>query len=455
MIRRLALRNFKSWHQVDDMRMAPVTGLFGPNSSGKTSILQALLLLKQTVESPDRTQVLAFGDERSLVSLGTYRDLVHGQDIRESVAIGLDWLLPKPLRVKTSARGGAVIPISGAAIGFHTYLSVRDDNGPAVDRLDYRLGDSQFGMMRTKDKDYLLTAETPDTPFYFVRSLGRKWPLPAPVKCYGFPDQVRTYYQNAGFLADLELEFQELCGRIFYLGPLREYPHRQYTWPGGTPRDVGWRGEQVVEALLASRSRGKANSRGYRMRRISVETHVAVWLQELGLIHSFEVQAIDAAANLYRVVVRITERSAPVLLTDVGFGVSQVLPALTLLAYVPEGSIVILEQPEIHLHPAVQAGLADVIVEAATVRKVQVIVESHSEHLLLRLQRRVAEAKLSPEDVALYFCAMREGHSTLEPLALDIFGDIRNWPEAFFGDRFEERAAMVEAATRRRMVAES
>ena len=133
-----------------------------------------------------------------------------------------------------------------------------------------------------------------------------------------------------------------------------------------------------------------------------------------------------------------------------GFGVSQILPVLVLLAHVDEGSTVLLEQPEIHLHPAVQAGLADIIVEAATVRGVQVIVESHSEHLLKRLQRRVSEQKLSPEDVSLYFCQNDGGGSEITPLELNMFGEIANWPAEFFGNPFGETAAIVEAGLRRR-----
>jgi len=132
-------------------------------------------------------------------------------------------------------------------------------------------------------------------------------------------------------------------------------------------------------------------------------------------------------------------------LTDVGFGVSQVLPVITLLLYVPEGSTVILEQPEIHLHPLAQAELADVIINTARNRNLQVIVESHSEHLLLRLQRRVAEASLSADDCKLYFCRSADGESLLEPLALDEYGNIGNWPEHFMGDAFGETYAAEKA----------
>ena len=139
------------------------------------------------------------------------------------------------------------------------------------------------------------------------------------------------------------------------------------------------------------------------------------------------------------------------MLTDVGFGASQVLPALVLLYYVPEGSIVLLEHPEIHLHPSAQSGLADVILAAAGDRKVQVIVESHSEHLLRRLQLRVAEGLAAPEDVKLYFTSMTEGAATLSDLELNEWGEIRNWPDNFFGDELGEISAIRIAGLERKL----
>ena len=145
-----------------------------------------------------------------------------------------------------------------------------------------------------------------------------------------------------------------------------------------------------------------------------------------------------------------TASSSEVLITDVGFGVSQILPVITLCYYVPEGSIILLEQPEIHLHPNVQSGLADVLIDAIKTRKIQIIIESHSEHLLRRLQRRIAEEQLNPEDTALYFCSVLRDRSKLQTLELDMFGTIANWPPGFFGDEFEEISATQKAILRRK-----
>ena len=274
--------------------------------------------------------------------------------------------------------------------------------------------------------------------------------MPAPVKCYGFPDQVKAYYQNAGFLADFELAFEELFSRIYYLGPLRDYPKRQYTWAGAQPADMGRRGERVVDALLSSRDRKVSIPRGKGLKRLTLDEYVAWWLKELNLIHSFSVEPITEGSNLYRVLVQKTPTSAKVLVTDVGFGVSQILPVLTICYYVPEGSTILMEQPEIHLHPSVQAGLADVFIDAIKTRKIQIILESHSEYLLKRLQRRIAEEKISSKEAVLYFCNMKGGQSSLIKLELDLFGSINNWPKDFFGDQVGEIASMNLAQMNRK-----
>ena len=110
-----------------------------------------------------------------------------------------------------------------------------------------------------------------------------------------------------------------------------------------------------------------------------------------------------------------------------------------------------MEQPEIHLHPAVQSGLADVMLKVATTRNVQIVVESHSEHLMRRLQRRVAEDRVPAEQVRLYFISSIGGVAQANDLALNRWGEIENWPEQFFGDEMGEIAAITKASLRRKL----
>lgn len=452
MITELSFKNFKSWKQIDKMRFAPITGLFGTNSSGKTSVLQLLLMIKQTVESTDRLQVLDFGNEKSPANLGSFHDVVHSHESERKLDWDIQWKLRKPLLVKNPEIKKPDL-FSSDTLGFQVEIAENEKKRLVVNQLVYSYADKKFTMRRTSGKNTYNLTVAPGDDFQFTRRQGRVWELPAPVKCYGFPNEVNARFQNAGFLSDLQLELERLFSDIKYLGPLRDYPKRQYPWSGTEPVDMGQRGERVVEALLAARDAHDLLSRGRRKPRETLDHRVASWLKDLNLIHSFRVEPIEKdGGNIYRVKVRRDPNSPDVLITDVGFGVSQILPAIVLCYYAPEGSIIILEQPEIHLHPAVQAGLADVFIDAVQTRHIQIIFESHSEHLLKRLQRRIADQTITKDETALYFCEADNGQSKLTPLDIDLFGNIDNWPKDFFGDQFGEIAEMTKAAIKRKQM---
>ena len=448
MIEALRFTNFKSWSQAN-LACGRITGLFGTNSSGKTSLLQFLLMLKQTKDATDRALSLDLNGD--YVKLGTMRDVIHGHDEASEVDWRIRFGLPQDLILRNP---------SGGVVSRSRRLTLRakvdvQAMAPRSRSLSYKLGGTRFLLTgRTSDeRSFDLRAESAredeDISFRFLRTQGRPWQLPPPIKSYAFPDQARTYYQNASFLSDLEAAYEEAIDRIYYLGPLRVYPERDYLWARSRPTDVGQRGEKTIDAILAAtvaeEQRNLRPGAHYR----PFQAVIAHWLREMGLIENFSVVELAEGSNRWQAKVQTRRGASEVLLTDVGFGVSQVLPVVTLLQYVPEGSTVILEQPEIHLHPLAQAGLADVIIQAAVHRKVQVILESHSEHLLLRLQRRIAEEAIAAPDVKLYFCDAPNGYSIMTPLEVDLYGNIENWPDRFMGDAFTETAQAELARLRR------
>jgi predicted ATPase len=444
MITNLTLNNFKSWKNTGEVRLSPITGFFGSNSSGKTSLLQFLLALKQTVESTDRSQVFNFGDDHTPVDLGTFYDVIYRHDPANQLKFNFGWKLPSPLKISE-------LETNFSEIAFQALIQQSQSNGQtgklSALEFEYTTGDYQFGMQRNASKnEYKLHSD----PYTVKRQPGRVWELPAPVRFYGFPDEVFAYYQNVSFLSEFALQLEKLFNRVYYLGPLREYPHRSYKWSGEVVRDVGQRGELAVPAMLASRESKDIIQRGRGRRNQTVEECVADWLKKMGLIHSFHLQSIAENRKDYELRVQKTPQSSEVLITDVGFGISQILPILVLCYYVPKNSILIFEQPEIHLHPAVQYMLADVFIDAVKNRNVQIILESHSEHLLLRLQRRIAEGQFEAENAALYFTEYGEDQSHLTPLKLDLFGNITNWPKDFFGDQMGEVAARTMAGLDRK-----
>lgn len=454
MLKHLEVHNFKAWRGLD-LKLGKVTGLFGTNSSGKSSVLQFLLLLKQTKDATDRGLVLDFGGPNQLVNLGTYEAIVHRSDQTADIDWTLHWDLLEKLRVadpmsrrRTDLFVGDSLQMS-SSVGFTgSSLSTR--------YVKYRFSDAVFAIepKRASSTKFDLTSEGAFAP-QPIRNPGRAWPLPRPVKTHLFPDQAYTYFQNTGFLSDFEYEYEALMDRVVYLGPLREHPQREYRWSGASPHDVGPRGERTVDAILAATTRNEERNLAPRRRLMKFQEMIAYWLRELGLIHSFEIKEIGSGTNLYQACVRTAPDSPETMLTDVGFGVSQILPVLVLLYYVPEDSIVLMEQPEIHLHPSVQSGLADLMLAVAGHRRVQIIVESHSEHLLRRFQRRVAEGNVASSDLMLYFVQKNNGAAELNDLALNEWGEIENWPANFFGDEMAEIAAISTASLDRRIEAEA
>jgi predicted ATPase len=460
MLTQLQIQNFKGWKDTGSIRMAPITLFFGANSSGKSSIGQFLMLLKQTVESQDRKAVLYPGGKNSAVQLGSFKDMVYGREAKDQITFQYEWTLPAPLVVTDPLRasGGC----SGDAMSFEAEIGLLDPSVPipSVRHFNYRLhkdGSTVLSIeMRRKPKEPN-KFQTNATGYTLVRNPGRAWSPGAPVRFYGFPDEVVAYHQNADFVQSLNFAHEKLFRSVAYLGPMRTKAERLYSWSGTEPESVGYIGENTIPAMLAAKTRKL--SLGHYGRKKPFEEIVATKLKNMGLIESFQVKQISKNRQDYEVKVKTKGSIGLVDLPDIGFGVSQVLPVLVECFYAPANSIILMEQPEIHLHPRAQSLLADVMIDVINAREdgqdrnIQLIIETHSEHFLRRLQRRIAEDTVKKEQVAAYFADVSKTPAQLEELRLDIFGNIENWPKDFFGDEMEDIAEQSKAALRKRMKA--
>lgn len=457
MLKQLRIQNFKGWKDTGTIRMAPITLFFGANSSGKSSIGQFLMMLKQTVESPDRKAVFYPGGKNSAVQLGSYQEMVFHRDPENKITFDYQWSLPEILKFKDPVTSQA---FSGDKLSFHAEVGLgdKDQHTLVLDQLKYQLLEEEesrlsIGMERKSDSksEYKVDA----TNYTLKRKQGRVWYPGAPVRFYGFPDEVVAYHQNADFVQTLNLRHEKLYRSLCYLGPLRTKAERLYSWTGMEPESVGYAGENTVAAILAARNR--KISLGYKRPAKPFEEIIALKLKEMGLIEEFKVNPISEQRQEYEVKVRTKGSRDWVDLPDVGFGISQVLPVLVQCFYAPPGSIILMEQPEIHLHPNAQSALADVMIDVINSREngadrnIQLVIETHSEHFLRRLQRRIAEDSVPQKKVSAYFANIAKTPATLEPLQIDIFGNVQNWPENFFGDEMGDITEQAKAAMKRRM----
>jgi len=303
MITHLRIRNFKGWSDTGLINMAPITLFFGANSSGKSSIGQLLMMLKQTVESPDRKAVFYPGGKNSAVQLGSYQEMVFHRDPANKIAFDYRWSLTEDLKFKDPLSGQI---FSGDELDFSAEVELSDStkNLLQVAEFKYRLlnKDTQslsIDLSRKSDKrEYAASAEQ----YSLVRKKMRAWALKDVVRFYGFPDEVVAYYQNADFVQDLNLAHEKLFNSIFYLGPLRTKAERLYTWGGITPESVGFAGENTVAAILAARDR--KISLGYRKHEKPLEEIIALKLKEMSLIEDFRINPISEQRQEYEVKVR-------------------------------------------------------------------------------------------------------------------------------------------------------
>ena len=463
MIKTLRIQNFKGWKDTGTIDFAPITLFLGSNSSGKSSIGQFLMLLKQSCQSADRQTVLFLGDSDSVVELGGPVDMLFMHDIENRLDFEYRWSLPKKMTLNTANDADGATNATIDELAFHGQVGVfgKENKTLEVEKMAYtaihdRKELFSVSLDRVKKASSARAYKAVAEQYKLVRTSGRAWELPSPYRFYGFPDEMLTYYKNAWFTTQLNAAQEQLFSTVSYIGPIRERGQRHYRWTGFAPASVGQTGRDAILALLASRTQNRHYNFKPKQPLTNLEAIVAKSLKEMGLVEDFEIKQISADRQDYDVKVRTKGSNVLTDIPDVGFGISQILPVIVQLYYAPANSIIIMEQPELHLHPSAQSALADIMIAAISAREntkprnIQLIIETHSEHFLRRFQRRIAENKLPAKDFSAFFANNGSSPASLEPLQVNLFGEILNWPKNFFGDIKGDIFAQAEAALNKR-----
>lgn len=424
MLTHLKLENFKIWRSTGPVRLAPLTLLLGTNSSGKSSLIQSLLLIRQTVKGEDTGLDLNLGnpDAEDTVTMGQFRDLLcrHGAatESTPSNQVGIEF--------RWTAHGA---PAQDSAL-----FSARYGAGPS--------GSAELRYLRLGKDGEGFTALRQKPGIYRLLLANQKLPVRQsadyrPERSFAFS---AATLNKLGPLADgirpVGPALLDELSRIIYLGPVRQLARRDYVWSGRMPAHIGDDGGRAVDVLIASgvaQQVGRSGDLADDAGRIFRETER--WLSELDVAEGLQVRALGRSAR-YELLVR--HRGAVVNLKDVGVGVSQVIPVVVAALFAKPGHIVIVEEPESHLHPLAQAKLAELMASVSAARGVQFIVETHSEHLFRRLQTLMAKQLVQPQQAALYFVERDDKAAKLRELKVDDFGRLTNWPDKFFGDALGE-----------------
>ncbi len=420
----IAVEGFKSIVSKQEIELGMLTVLAGANSSGKSSMLQPLLLLKQTLEATYNPGAL----------------LLSGPNVRFT---NVEQFL------------AASNPSSRAET-----FSVTIGEGDSRIRIEFARDEAQKGLrvasMRVTDpgKDIELVPGRLPIDVPEIKTL-----IPFGLESDSFKD-MEWFVRPSRCFMDVELQrvnskdehgfsfykispadaFEPQIRRLIHLPGLRGNPERAYpltavssSFPGTFEQYAAsviaqW-GDSEDHALLAQLGRDLAH---------------------LGLTWKASARRISDAQVELRVgrLVKAQQGGAHDLvnIADVGFGVSQVLPVIVALLVAQPGQLVYLEQPEIHLHPDAQVKMAMLLARAAK-RGVRVVVETHSALLLLGVQSLVAQNKLNPDHVKLHWFTRTKGRTVISSASLDRAGTFGDWPEDFAHTTLAAEQAYLDAVS--------
>jgi predicted ATPase len=242
---------------------------------------------------------------------------------------------------------------------------------------------------------------------------------------------------------------------VRYLGPLRDEPKPVYPLEAlANPTEVGYKGEHTaavfdlhrdlyIEYIPSSFINSPSLDRSPK--KATLHDAVVDWLSYVGVAEDLDTDDQGKIGHELRVQTKGVARFHD--LTNVGVGVSQVLPIIVMTLLAEGTSLLIFEQPELHLHPKVQARLADFFLSAAFLGK-QCLLETHSEYLVERFRRRIAEAPHGSlvDILKVYFTERKEGKTTCRPVAISRYGAITDYPDEFFDQSQLEAEGILQAA---------
>ncbi|WP_084262716.1 AAA family ATPase [Actinomadura formosensis] len=404
---RMAVENYRSFKERQEIELRPITVILGKNNSGKSALTRLPLILETGIrtDSDLPLDLDALGDDPP-----EFLDLVYGRNVHRPLGLEL-----------TTEFNGQTVDVKA------TIQNVDEKKTQFVRELEIE-SEGWRGRFEW---------EPDEGGNVYNIALGQWLPEIRPVQFKGLipRSMLRDYFDR---------ELEDVChfivrgvGLVRYLGPYRQRPSRLTRLPSRTATEVGSGGENATGMLVNDYVRGDR----------ALINHVNALLGDSLMGWSLEV---EPQGPVYAVNLRSsTDPDLMVNLLDSGTGVAQVLPLLVqraqdMVVEPRRETLQVIEEPELHLHPAFHALLADLFIAAAA-QRVRFLIETHSETLLLRLRRRIAEKKITPEDVAVYFVDHQDGASYARRIEIDELGNLDYWPSGVFSEDFEETKSIAEA----------
>jgi predicted ATPase len=454
---------FRAFRDTGWIEIKPITVFIGTNGTGKTAAIQPLLLLRQTLDSKDiHIPLLTVGE---LANSGSFVDIIHKRQNTKYFKFSIDFddienvptndkksqgigqLPPSLISLQYSVNNFLIPQLKELAI-FDSLKRLmlsrhRMENGkysinffeefPTKSRMDKELHDIILNQMPRR---FLFD----DISMPILREIDNE----RKSKDNSRSGVNKSVFIYSSILAYTYARMGELLRSIKYIGPLRECPKRLYEYRIEQSNYIGPRGEYTFSLLNQLESNKK------------FKKELIHWLKMFNLARDITCKRLIKHPELLEIQLKPIGDEFFINYADTCFGVSQLLPLL--VQSVVAGNtevvdIIISEQPEIHLNPNLEITLADFFVSMVKEKKINYIVETHSEHLLMRLRTLIKRGAIKAEDVAVYFTERSPECRQIKKIQINSNGEIASeeWPKGFFEEALTEA---LRFATMKRIVNE-
>ena len=400
-LRSISFQNYKAFYEEQTIQLKPITILIGKNSSGKSSIAKLFTLLENSLSGEIDEPLLLSNNG---VELGAdFENLFFGNKLAGRLNFKLQFDNNVEIETTLQERYNR---FGDRAYGLEIY------------EWKYRNENDYFGFELTED-GYVDNISSSEIDINFR----------------GFiPVNLPDNEANKSIFDELKID-------VDYIGPFRVLPERCFYLTGETQfKDTGVKGKNAYSMLAISKFK-----EGDRLNQ-----NVGKWYEENFDGWSLEV---DNTSIKPFVQILLSKDDISINLVDVGQGMNQALPLVVRASVTdrPE-SIIVLEQPELHLHPAAHGDLAELFAKSAKQNDQTFIIETHSENILLRLRKLIVENDFgfTQDDLIIYWIEDAETKGKeLREITVDENGVLSDWPEGVFNESLKEILEMQNAIERK------
>lgn len=458
-VNNLTIENFKKFNNISIDLSSPLTFLLGPNSSGKSSIAKSLLAFKQTASNSNEHDV--FSAQGDSIDLGIYKNYIYEHDIQKNLkfnfstvrnskygtsnnmSISIEYChnpanqQTKIVRLEIYENGSKIIELTKKKTRENYLLKCSEEF-----LKDFTKSRTAFKVINKQNTDKFIRSALKG----FSAEISGKYNIELTDSINIFGNE--EYFLHLSICSFISGNISNLLNyfdkSFFYLGPIRQSPSRSYSRTSHLA-SVGINGNNTPSVLAnlqtisqSERSKNKINTNKLNQ--------LNRWIELILPGCSIKAITMEELVKL-----EISDKKNSDNISDVGFGVSQILPILVQLAVMSDEELLLIEQPELHLHPRAQSKFGEILVDAIKSGR-RIIIETHSEHILRSIQLAISNKtakihtthKLDKNQVKIIYLQSNKD-APIKIMDINDYGEfIDEWPTGFFDESYNNSLKIIK-----------